>query len=76
MTKFANPSFNSPANNGKYRDNYDRVFGKKSKKKVKICKWHDGDHDPGCSNKCFTGRDYCDYHLEKMGGTIEHPATD
>ena len=30
MTKFEQPSFSSPPNNKKYRDNWDRIFGKKS----------------------------------------------
>lgn len=32
MTKYLDKSFNSPANNKNYRDNYDRIFGKKCKR--------------------------------------------
>ena len=31
MTKFENPSFNSPANNKKFRDNWDKIFGVEKK---------------------------------------------
>jgi len=31
MTKYLEKSFNSPANNKAYSDNYDRIFGKKCK---------------------------------------------
>lgn len=33
MTKFELPSFSTPHNSKKYRDNFDAVFGKKDKKK-------------------------------------------
>ena len=40
MTKYLDKIFNSPANNKKYRDNYDRIFGKKE-----VCKRCDGTRD-------------------------------
>jgi hypothetical protein len=36
MSKFELPSFNTPANSKKYRDNFDAVFGKKKKKDPKV----------------------------------------
>lgn len=34
MTKYLERSFNSPANNKNYSDNYDRIFGKKEEPEV------------------------------------------
>lgn len=31
MVKFQNPTFQSPGNNKKYSDNYDRIFDKEAK---------------------------------------------
>jgi hypothetical protein len=54
MTKFANPTFNSPANNEKYSDNYDAVFGKPCTKE-------------GCKSKAYGGYKHCDPHLREAG---------
>jgi uncharacterized OB-fold protein len=64
VTKFQNPSFNSPANNENYRDNYDRIFGKKARK----CK--------DCPKVVWPGREYCVVCLERMGVEVEKPETD
>ena len=63
MTKFQNPSFNSPANNSKYNDNYEKTFGKPCTKEK-------------CSAKAFNGYQFCDYHLVEAGITPENPETD
>ena len=42
MTKYLQKSFNSPANNKAYEDNYDRIFGKKCECPEDCC-WH-ADH--------------------------------
>ena len=68
MTKFQNPSFNSPANNSNYRDNYDRIFGKRSGKKQCITE--------GCNNEAWIAREHCANCLEEMGVEIEKPETD
>ncbi len=63
MTKFMNPSFNSPANNSNYIDNYERTFGKPCGKDK-------------CKEKAYSGYQFCDKHLEEAGITPEQPESD
>lgn len=67
MTKFQNPSFNSPANNKRYSENYDRVFGKS-------CEYED--EEGRCPNKKFETRNMCLRHLIETGNEPEKPETD
>jgi len=64
MTKFMNKSFSSPANNNKYRSNYDRVFGKQC------------EHDEACKRVPPLGRRWCLKHLREAGIEPEKPETD
>ena len=50
MTKFADPRFNSPANNKEFRDNWDKIFGKRCEKQ-------------SCLKKAVKGESFCQKHL-------------
>lgn len=62
MTKFQDPSFNSPANSNAYRDNFDKVFRR--------CKTE------GCEGHQANGSSYCYSCMEKKGLLTEAPETD
>lgn len=63
MTKYLNPTFNSGANSKEYRDNWEKIFGKK-KKTPKFCTWGEDDGNAfGCTNEAMEGEDWCEYHL-------------
>lgn len=63
MVKFMNPSFNSPANNSNYNDNYERTFGKPCTNEE-------------CKEKAYYGYSLCAKHLEESGITPEQPESD
>ena len=64
MTKFQNPSFNSPANNKNYNENYNRTFGKRCEKE-------------DCDGYALDGTTMCREHLENAGIIeMQNPETD
>lgn len=62
--KYLTGPFNSPANNEKYNDNYDSVFGKKCSRNP-------------CLGTPLEGQDMCRRHLQDAGILeFEQPETD
>lgn len=61
MTKYLNSTFNSPANSKAYRDNYDKVFGKK---KTLDCKWE--------TLNCKCGKPLCE-NSKLIGKAVTTP---
>jgi len=67
VTKYLDPSFNSGANSKKFRDNWDKVFGRTPSKEEgpRYCTWGDDDDNAlACSNEAADGEEWCEYHLE------------
>jgi len=58
MTKFNQPSFSSPANGKKFRDNFDRAFGR-------LCEYKG--ESGWCNELKFEGHNMCLKHLIELG---------